>query len=169
MTHTALDKVEAFYERHGSKVVVAGRFLPLLRHLNGLVAGITPMKWPRFLAANMIGAAIWVGVWVTVGIQAGNHIEGVNRFLERFFPAVVVLLAVLIAIQSVRFWVKRRKAMAEEEAELGEAEELAAEADPVLDPVLESVLDPVLDTVPDTLADAAPDPGAETVRETEEP
>ena len=169
VTHTALDKVEAFYERHGSKVVVAGRFLPLLRHLNGLVAGITPMKWPRFLAANMIGAAIWVGVWVTVGIQAGNHIEGVNRFLERFFPAVVVLLAVLIAIQSVRFWVKRRKAMAEEEAELGEAEELAAEADPVLDPVLESVLDPVLDTVPDTLADAAPDPGAETVRETQEP
>lgn len=46
LTHSVLDRVEAFYEKHGSWVVAAGRFLPILRHLNGLVAGITTISGP---------------------------------------------------------------------------------------------------------------------------
>lgn len=113
LTHEALDRVEAFYERHGSKTVAAGRFLPILRHLNGLVAGITVMTWRRFLVANAIGAAIWVVVWTTVGRQAGDHIEGVNRFLERGAPAIAIVLVVLFVLHLVRLRRRRRIAMAE--------------------------------------------------------
>lgn len=126
VSHAVLDRVEAFYERHGSWVVAAGRFLPLLRHLNGLVAGITTIKWPRFLAANMIGAAIWVGVWVEVGIHAGNHLEAVDSFIQRFSRLLVVLFFVIVVIVAVRFRAHRRAAMAEEVAEEA-AEEAAAE------------------------------------------
>ena len=62
VTHDLLDRVEGFYRHHGVKTVIIGRFIPLLRRVNGLVAGVTAMSWRRFLVANMIGAAVWVGV-----------------------------------------------------------------------------------------------------------
>jgi membrane protein DedA with SNARE-associated domain len=113
LTHDVLDRVEAFYERHGSKTVAAGRFLPILRHLNGLVAGVTAMTWKRFIVANSIGAAIWVGVWTTAGIQAGSHIDTVNTVLERGMPAILVILVLLIVVHVVRLRRRRRAAMAE--------------------------------------------------------
>ena len=124
VSHALLDRVEGFYERNGSWVVAAGRFLPILRHLNGLVAGITTIKWPRFLAANMIGAAIWV----EVGVHAGNHLESVDNFLQRFSRLLIVVLFVLIVIAVVRFRVHRRAAMAEEAAELAAATQSELEA-----------------------------------------
>lgn len=96
VSHELLDRVEHFYARHGSKTVAVGRFLPLLRHLNGLAAGLTTMTWRRFLVANAVGAAVWVGVWTTVGIQAGNHIDAVNTGLEKSTRYLVVLLVLLV-------------------------------------------------------------------------
>ena len=92
VTHDLLDRVEGFYQHHGITTVVVGRFVPLLRRVNGLVAGVTAMSWQRFLVANMIGAAIWVAVWTTVGIQAGNNIDAVNTALERGAPVLAVLV-----------------------------------------------------------------------------
>jgi membrane protein DedA with SNARE-associated domain len=113
LTHDVLDRVEAFYERHGSKTVAVGRFLPILRHLNGLVAGVTAMTWKRFIVANAIGAAVWVGVWTTAGIQAGSHIETVNTVLERGMPAILVIVVLLLVVHVVRLRRRRRSAMAE--------------------------------------------------------
>lgn len=97
VTHDALDRVEGFYERRGSLTVAVGRFVPVLRRLNGLVAGVTAMSWQGFLISNAVGAAIWVGVWTTVGTQAGNHIEAVNTVLVEGAPVfgVVVVLGVI--------------------------------------------------------------------------
>jgi membrane protein DedA with SNARE-associated domain len=105
VSHDLLDRVQGFYQHHGMKTVVAGRFVPLLRRVNGLVAGVTAMSWQRFLVANMIGAAVWVAVWTTIGIQAGNHIDAVNTALERGAP----VLAVLVALLAVAYVFRRRR------------------------------------------------------------
>lgn len=102
VTHELLDRVEGFYEHHGIKTVAVGRFIPVLRRLNGLVAGVTPMPWKRFLVANTVGAAIWVGVWTTVGIQAGNHIDAVNTALVRGAPSLGIVFVLLMIAYVVR-------------------------------------------------------------------
>jgi membrane protein DedA with SNARE-associated domain len=53
-----LDKATGFFERHGGKVVTIARFIEGLRQANGIIAGISRMSWPPFLAFNAIGAAI---------------------------------------------------------------------------------------------------------------
>ena len=102
VTHDLLDRVEGFYARRGGTTVILGRLIPLLRRVNGLVAGVTVMAWRPFLVANAIGAVIWVGIWTTVGTQAGNHIEAVNTVLVKGAPVFGVLLVLLVIGYVVR-------------------------------------------------------------------
>lgn len=102
LTAERLDKAEGFFDRHGGKVVVIARFVEGLRQANGIIAGIAGMPWAtRFLPYNALGAALWVGVWVTVGDLAGSHIGTLYRQLTRYELylgiAIVVLLLAVIA------------------------------------------------------------------------
>jgi membrane protein DedA with SNARE-associated domain len=63
ITEERLQRVEAFFARYGDVVVVFARFFVILRQLNGIVAGMLEMPWPRFFLYNAIGAALWVGFW----------------------------------------------------------------------------------------------------------
>jgi membrane protein DedA with SNARE-associated domain len=108
VTHDLLDRVEGFYQHHGIKTVGIGRFIPLLRRVNGLVAGVTAMPWRRFLVANMVGAAIWLAVWTTIGIQAGNHIDAVNTALVRGAPVLAVIVVLLAGAYVIRRRRRRR-------------------------------------------------------------
>ena len=48
---------------NGFVLVLTARFVVVLRQLNGLVAGAVLMPWLRFVAANTLGAVLWVAVW----------------------------------------------------------------------------------------------------------
>ena len=80
ITPARLDKAEDFFNRHGGKLVVVARFVEGLRQANGLVAGTIHMHWLKFLACNALGAALWVGVWTTLGYVAGDHVETISRY-----------------------------------------------------------------------------------------
>jgi membrane protein DedA with SNARE-associated domain len=68
LTDQRLGNAEAFFTRHGGKVVTIARFVEGLRQANGIVAGLAGMPWRRFLVFNALGAAIWVGAWGHGGI-----------------------------------------------------------------------------------------------------
>ena len=74
LTPERLDKAEEFFNRHGGKIITIARFIEGLRQANGIIAGITDMHWLRFIAFNALGAALWVGTWVSIGYFAGQHI-----------------------------------------------------------------------------------------------
>ena len=42
------------------------------------------MHWLRFLIFNAIGAALWVGTWVTIGYFAGNNITTVYHYITLY-------------------------------------------------------------------------------------
>lgn len=100
LTEERLDKAETFFNRHGGKIVTVARFIEGLRQANGIIAGITGMRWLKFLMFNALGAALWVATWTSVGYFAGNHITGiydtVNRYALYFLGAAVVLVAALV-------------------------------------------------------------------------
>ncbi len=95
ITKERLAKVEAFFERYGSIVVVFARFVVLLRQFNGIVAGTLEMHWARFLLYNTIGAILWVGFWGLLAFWLGKN---VHAFIDRFHVAEPVLIAVAAAI-----------------------------------------------------------------------
>ena len=97
LTESRLDKAENFFEHHGGKIIVAARFIEGLRQANGIVAGITGMHWKRFIPFNALGAALWVGLWVSLGYLAGNHITTIYEQITRYSLYVLIVLAVAVA------------------------------------------------------------------------
>jgi membrane protein DedA with SNARE-associated domain len=109
LTAERLDKAEYFFDRHGGKIIVAARFIEGLRQANGIVAGITGMHWKKFVVFNALGAALWVGFWVTLGYVAGNHIITIYDQITRYSLYLLIALVVLVAALIAR-WLLRRRA-----------------------------------------------------------
>ena len=109
LTEERLDKAERFFHRHGGKVITIARFIEGLRQANGIIAGISGMHWRRFLAFNALGAALWVGTWVSVGYFAGKHITTIYHYITQYSYYVLVAVAVLlVAYIALRLWGRRR-------------------------------------------------------------
>ena len=65
-----LPRAEAFYQRWGVGAVVIARFIPWVRTFTPIVAGMAVMPYPRFLAANVLGALLWGSGLITLGYLA---------------------------------------------------------------------------------------------------
>jgi membrane protein DedA with SNARE-associated domain len=102
LTEERLDKAEAFFNHHGGKIVAVARFIEGLRQANGIIAGITGMRWPRFLAFNALGAALWVATWTTVGYLAGDHITTIYDAVGRYSLYALGAAAVIVILLVIR-------------------------------------------------------------------
>jgi membrane protein DedA with SNARE-associated domain len=109
VTEDRLAKAEGFFTRHGGKVVTIARFVEGLRQANGIIAGITGMRWRRFLAFNVLGAATWVALWCAVGYFAGNHLEAIYNNAQRYELYLLAALAIAAAALIVRHLLGRRR------------------------------------------------------------
>jgi membrane protein DedA with SNARE-associated domain len=113
LTPERLDKTANFFDRHGGKVIVIARFVEGLRQANGIIAGITGMHWTKFIPFNMLGAALWVGLWASIGYFSGSNIDSIYRTAtkyEAFFGIAVGLL--ILAWIAHRVWKHRKQRQA---------------------------------------------------------
>jgi membrane protein DedA with SNARE-associated domain len=111
-----LDRAEAVVSRYGGFVVIIARFVVGLREANGIIAGITQMRWLTFLIYNVIGAFAWVATWVTLGYVAGDHIATIYADVNRYFLYVLIALAVLLVAYISWRRIRRRRAGRSHEA-----------------------------------------------------
>jgi membrane protein DedA with SNARE-associated domain len=97
LTEQRLARAEDFFRRHGGWIIVFARFIEVLRQANGIVAGTSGLRWRRFLAFNALGAALWVGTWVSLGYLAGSHIGAIYHDVTRYSAYLLIALAVALA------------------------------------------------------------------------
>src|SRR6266851_4954001 len=104
-----LARAEGFFRRYGGAVVTGARFIEGLRQANGIIAGTIGMPWPRFLAFNALGTALWVGVWASMGCLAGGHITAIYNAVSRYSLYVLIALAVTLTALILRAAVRRHR------------------------------------------------------------
>jgi len=89
-----LDKLEAFFKKHGELSTFNGRLIPGIRQLISLPAGLARMNIAKFSFYSALGAGIWVIVLVVIGYLLGSNEELISEYLRS---------ATLIALVSVAF------------------------------------------------------------------
>jgi membrane protein DedA with SNARE-associated domain len=102
LTPERLHKSEQFFNRHGGKIVVIARFIEGLRQLNGILAGLSEMRWLKFIMFNALGAVIWVSFWSVVGYYSGNHITTFLHYQMYFTLAVIAAVLTYVIVRLIK-------------------------------------------------------------------
>ena len=103
-----LDKTEKWFAQHGAWTIFVARFVPVVRHLISVPAGIARMKLPTFFLQTFLGATIWGGGLMVVGYVLGREWESVMKVAKRV-DLVLALLIVLVIVGAVVVFVLRRR------------------------------------------------------------
>lgn len=98
---------EVFYEEHGSKTIILARFIPVVRTLAPLLAGVGSMRWRTFMTYNLLGAFVW-GIGISfAGYWLGAAVPGIDNYI---IPIVLVIMVVSILPPAWKFFRNRRRA-----------------------------------------------------------
>jgi len=101
-----LEHTEKFFAKHGGKTIFIARFVPVVRHLISIPAGIGKMQKRKFIFLTALGAGMWNTflIWVGIKLQANwNEILKYSQILDYIILAVLGILA-------IKFLLKLRKA-----------------------------------------------------------
>jgi membrane-associated protein len=101
-----VDRAHAFFEKHGGKAIVLGRFMPIVRTFVPFVAGVAKMSYPTFALYNVAGACVWVGVCVGAGYLFGNV-----PIVRDNFSLVAIGIVVVSVLPMVFEFLKYRRSL----------------------------------------------------------
>ena len=96
------DETHAFFEKHGAKALVLGRFVPIVRTFITVVAGVGRMDRRHFFVWSAVGAALWATGVTLLGYFLGNAFPVLKDHLEVAILAIVAVSVVPMAIEVVR-------------------------------------------------------------------
>lgn len=103
----------AFFEKHGPKTIILARFVPIVRTFTPVLAGVSYMRYPVFLAFDIVGGILWGAGVTLLGYFLGN-VPFVKEHLELMI-LLIVFLSILPGLTAVgRNLINRRRALPEE-------------------------------------------------------
>lgn len=95
-------RAHEFFERHGGKAIVLGRFMPIVRTFIPFVAGAAEMSYPAFAVYNIGGALVWVGVCIGAGYAFGN-VPVVKENFSLVTIGIVIVSILPMVFEYVRY------------------------------------------------------------------
>lgn len=86
-----LKRTERFYQMYGGRAVVLARFVPIVRTIAPILAGIGSMTYGTFLKYNMLGGTLWGAGMVLLGYSLGSVIPDSERYILPISLVIIVL------------------------------------------------------------------------------
>jgi membrane-associated protein len=100
-----LDNTSAFFDKHGNKALVIGRFVPFVRTYITVVSGITLMQRRRFFLWSAVGAVLWVVSVTLLGYFLGAAFPWLGENIDYVTVAILAFTVVPLLFE----WVKHRR------------------------------------------------------------
>jgi membrane-associated protein len=102
MTAPRVDRVEAFYERHGAKAILVGRFVGIIRAVSPFLAGSSGLRFRAFLPWSLLGTAVWAAAFTLVGYAFSESFSQAAGALTHGAFALALIAGVLLAVRAHR-------------------------------------------------------------------
>lgn len=91
-----LDVTKKYYDKHGGKTLVIGRFLPVIRTFAPIVAGVIKVPLSTFMFYNLAGGALWISTLCLLGFFLGSHIPGIEDYVGYIIIGFIVVTNILL-------------------------------------------------------------------------
>ena len=104
-----IERASTFFNRRGSIAIFYGRFVPVVRSLISIPAGMAEYPFWSFVGLSTLGAAIWNTVLIYAGALAGNHWKTVLGWFEGASSIILIVVIILIVLVSVLYSLKKQR------------------------------------------------------------
>ena len=104
----SLERVEQYFDSHGGKMVFVGRFGPGLRSMTPLFAGVTEMRYYKFLPYNVAAGFVWAVVYSLIGYVFGQYWTELLAVARSFGFGIVALVVLVLLAYLLRRRYRRR-------------------------------------------------------------
>ena len=100
-----LRRTQAFFDKYGGVTIIIGRFIPIIRTFAPFLAGVAGMRYPKFLAYNVVGAVGWI-----VSLTYGGYLFGNIPWVKKHLALIVLAIVVVTMFPAARTFIKERRA-----------------------------------------------------------
>ena len=110
-----VETTRKFFDKYGVRAIVLARFVPIIRALVPMFAGISKVEFGRFTKLNAIGATLWLAVFMVPGYFLGN-LPLVKQNLETAVLIVIIVSSLPFPLEIIRTLIQNRRAKKKQEA-----------------------------------------------------
>jgi len=103
-----VEKAGVFYDTHGPRAIMFGRFIPIVRTFAPIIAGVGKMPYGTFLFYNILGGIVWGAGLTVLGYFLGNVIPDIDHYLLPVVLSIIALSLLPGALPLLRGWRRRR-------------------------------------------------------------
>lgn len=105
-----VEKSEKYFDDHGVVATLTGRFVPVIRHLISIPAGLARMNYWKFLLYTTIGAGLWHSILAALGRYLATIVpeDQLETTIKQYNHYIVGVIIALVALAVIYFLVKSR-------------------------------------------------------------
>lgn len=104
-----IDSSFNYFQTKGEKAIFFCRFIPLIRSLISVPAGINKMNITKFMIYTTLGSLIWNVVLITLGYIVGNNWKSILKIFDLYSTYAVVIIFIILIILIIKFYKKKLK------------------------------------------------------------
>ena len=109
INNSDIDSSYNYFQTKGEKAIFFCRFIPLIRSLISVPAGINKMNITKFMIYTTLGSLIWNVVLITLGHIVGNNWKSILKIFDLYSTYAVVIIFIILIILIIKFYKKKLK------------------------------------------------------------
>jgi membrane protein DedA with SNARE-associated domain len=108
---SSIGRTDRHFERWGAPLLIFAEFVPGIRTLAPSLAGAEKLASTPFLIYSALGAALWTGLYLGIGLVFHEQIDQALLLVEKSGKVAIVLIAAAVAVYFVVKWWRRRRSV----------------------------------------------------------
>lgn len=104
-----IDKADNWFDTKGNKTVFFCRFVPIIRSLISIPAGMSEMPMKKFLVYTTAGSLIWNAALTIAGSIVGENWTSIVDIMDQYSHIILILLIIIFIVAVAVFYKKRKK------------------------------------------------------------